>query len=245
MHNFFHVVFYQPILNLLVFLYNIIPGHDIGLAIIVLTILIKLAFLPLSKKAIESQKALQEIQPKIEALKKEYANDKEKMGKEMMNLYKEEKVSPFSSCLPLLIQLPFLWAVFLVFQDGLSGKGLDNVYGFIYRPEAINYISLGIINLAKPNVVLAILAGLAQFWQAKMMITTRPAIKGEGSKDEDMMAIMNKQMLYFMPALTVFFCLSFPGGLALYWLITTVLAALQQAYLFKQKTEPKLVVIKQ
>ncbi|MBU0647420.1 YidC/Oxa1 family membrane protein insertase [Patescibacteria group bacterium] len=243
MYNFFHVVFYQPILNLLIFLYNVIPGHDIGLAIIALTILIKLAFLPLSKKAIESQKSLQDIQPKIEALKKEYANDKEKMGKEMMNLYKEEKVNPFSSCLPLLIQLPFLWAVFEVFRDGLSGKGLDLVYGFIYRPEVINYVSFGVINLAKPNVVLAILAGLAQFWQAKMMITTRPAVKGEGSKDEDMAAIMNKQMLYFMPALTVFFCLSFPGGLALYWLITTVLAILQQAYLFKQKTTIKSEVV--
>jgi len=76
-----------------------------------------------------------------------------------------------------------------------------------------------------------------------MMITTRPAVKGEGSKDEDMAAIMNKQMLYFMPALTVFFCLSFPGGLALYWLITTVLAILQQAYLFKQKTTIKSEVV--
>lgn len=243
MSNFFHLFFYQPILNLLVFLYNIIPGHDIGVAIIVLTVLIKLAFLPLSKKAIESQKAMQDIQPKIEELKKKYANNKEEMGREMMALYKEEKVNPFSSCLPLLIQLPFLWAVFLVFQNGLSGggKGLEMVYSFIYRPEIINSISFGIIDLAKPNVVLAILAGLAQFWQAKMMLTTRPAVKGEGSKDEDMMAIMNKQMLYFMPALTVFFCLSFPGGLALYWLVTTLLAVLQQTYLFKQKTKIEVI----
>lgn len=231
----FHVIFYQPILNLLVFLYNIIPGHDIGLAIIVMTVIIKLALLPLSKQAIRSQKSLQNLQPKINELKKKYANNKEEQGRAMMQLYKQEKVNPFSSCLPLLIQLPFFWAVFRVFSDGLSGKSLDLVYSFISRPEFINPVSLGLVNLSKPNVVLAVLAGAAQFWQAKMMIIKRPEVRGNGAKDEDMMAIMNKQMLYFMPILTVVIGVTFPGGLALYWLVTTLLTALQQLYLLKQK----------
>lgn len=235
MSTIFNVIFYQPILNLLVFLYNITPGHDIGVAIIAMTVIIKLILLPLSKQSIKSQKALQELQPKIDEIKKKYANDKAEQGKQMMELYKQEKVNPFSSCLPLLIQLPFLWAVFMVFRAGLSNGSLDMVYSFIYRPEAINTISLGFINLAKPNYVLAILAGLAQFWQAKMMTTKRPDIRTNGAKDEDMMVIMNKQMLYFMPVMTVFIGLSFPGGLALYWLVTTLLTALQQLYLFKQK----------
>jgi len=235
MSQIFNVVFYQPILNLLVFLYNVVPGHDIGLAIIIMTVVIKLILLPLSKQSIKSQRSLQELQPKIDEIKKKYAGNKEEQGRAMMQLYKQEKVNPFSSCLPLLIQLPFLWAVFMVFQAGLSGKSLNLVYPFIYQPEFINTMSLGFINLAKPNVVLAVLAGLAQFWQAKMMTTKRPEVKGSGAKDEDMMAIMNKQMLYMMPALTVFIGLSFPGGLALYWLVTTLLTALQQLYLFKQK----------
>lgn len=235
MSEIFNVIFYQPILNLLVFLYNIIPGHDIGLAIIIMTVIIKLILLPLSKQSIKSQKSLQELQPKIDEIKKKYADNKEEQGRAMMQLYKQEKVNPFSSCLPLLIQLPFLWAVFMVFRDGLSGQSLSLVYSFIYQPEVINTMSLGFINLAKPNVILAILAGLAQFWQAKMMSTKRPEVRGSGAKDEDMMAIMNKQMLYIMPALTVFIGLSFPGGLALYWLITTLLTALQQLYLFKKK----------
>jgi YidC/Oxa1 family membrane protein insertase len=235
MSEIFNLIFYQPILNLLVFLYNIVPGHDIGVAIIIMTVIIKLILLPLSKQSIKSQKSLQELQPKIDEIKKKYADKKEEQGRAMMQLYKENKVNPFSSCLPLLIQLPFLWAVFMVFRDGLGGKSLDLVYSFIYQPEIINTVSLGFINLAKPNVALAILAGLAQFWQAKMMITKRPEVKGDGAKDEDMMAIMNKQMVYMMPALTVFIGLSFPGGLALYWLVTTLLTALQQLYLFKQK----------
>jgi YidC/Oxa1 family membrane protein insertase len=235
MSEIFNLIFYQPILNLLVFLYNIVPGHDIGVAIIIMTVIIKLVLLPLSKQSIKSQKSLQELQPKIEEIKKKYANNKEEQGRVMMELYKQEKVNPFSSCLPLLIQLPFLWAVFMVFRDGLSGQSLNLVYSFIFKPEVINTMSLGFVNLAKPNVVLAVLAGLAQFWQAKMMSTKRPEIKTSEAKDEDMMAIMNKQMLYLMPALTVFIGLSFPGGLALYWLVTTLLTALQQLYLFKQK----------
>lgn len=231
----FQAIFYQPILNLLVFLYNILPGHDIGLAIIIMTVIIKLVLLPLSKQSIKSQKSLQNLQPKIDELKKKYADNKEEQGRAMMQLYKQEKVNPFSSCLPLLIQLPFFYAVFRVFSDGLSGKSLGLVYSFISRPELINPVSLGLVDLSKPNVALAILAGLAQFWQAKMMTTKRPEVKGNGAKDEDMMAMMNKQMLYFMPILTVVIGVTFPGGLALYWLVTTLLTALQQLYLFKQK----------
>ena len=231
----FHAFFYQPIFNLLIWLYNIIPGHDLGLAIIALTVIIKLALLPLSKQSIKSQKALQELQPKIDEIKKKYANKKEEQAKAMMELYKQEKVNPFSSCLPLLIQLPFLWAVFRVFRDGLNGGTLDLVYSFINRPETLKLISFGFLDLSQPNIVLAVLAGLAQFWQAKMMTTKRPEIKSEGSKDENMMAIMNKQMLYFMPVLTVVICMRFPSGLALYWLTTTILTVFQQLYIFKHK----------
>ena len=231
----FQTFFYQPILNLLVAIYNIVPGNDLGIAIILLTVIIKLILLPLSKQSIKSQKALQTLQPKIEEIKKKYANKKEEMSRAMMAMYKENKVNPFSSCLPLIIQLPFLYAVFHVFREGFTNGSLDLVYSFISRPEAINSISLGILDLSKPSPVLAVLAGLAQYWQAKMMMSKKPEVKSKGAQDENIMAAMNKQMVYFMPAITVFIGLSFPGGLALYWLTTTVLTALQQLYIFKQK----------
>ena len=231
----FQTFFYQPILNLLVFLYNIVPGHDLGVAIILLTIIIKLLLLPLSKQSIKSQKSLQDIQPKVDELKKKYGKNKEEMGKKMMELYKEHKVNPFSSCLPLIIQLPFLIAVFRVFRQGFNDGALDLVYPFISRPESINSLSLGFIELSKPNIYLAVLAGAAQFWQAKMMMTKKAAVKSDGAKDENMMAIMNKQMLYFMPAITVFIGLTLPGGLSLYWFLTTLFTALQQLYIFKKK----------
>ncbi len=245
MAHLFQIIFYQPILNLLIFLYNTIPGENLGVAIIVSTLVIKIVLLPLSQKSIKAQKALQDLQPKIDEIKKKYKDKKEQMGKAMMGLYKEEKVSPFSSCFPLLIQLPFLWAVFRVFRDGISSN-LDLVYSFIAVPENIHNIWFG-IDLSKPNVYLAILAGLAQFWQAKMMIAKRPATKGSGSRSDNMTTIMNKQMVYFMPLITVFIGLTLPGGLTLYWFVVTLFTALQQLIMFRKQSqkEKEPIVIEQ
>src|SRR3989344_5798344 len=246
MAQLFHLIFYQPILDLLVFFYNIIPGNDIGVAIVVLTALIRLLSYPLNQQSIKSQKALRDLQPKIDELKRKYADNKQEQGRAMMELYKTEKVNPFSSCLPLLIQFPFLIAVYYVFRDGLAGpESLDMVYEFMSRPEVISPITLGRFDLSKVSPTLAVLAGAAQYWQAKMMVTKRPpkiVQNKEGSKDEDMMAIMNKQMVYFMPAITVFIGLSFPAGLTLYWLITTIFTGLQQMYLFKKSRKSELSV---
>lgn len=236
MGNIFTTIFYQPILNLLVFLYNTVSFQDLGVAIILLTILIKLILWPLGQQSIKSQKSLQDLQPKIEDLKKKYVNDKVGLSQATMALYKEHKINPFSSCLPLLIQLPFLFAVYQVFRDGLGNK-LDLVYPFIYKPEIINSLSFGFLDLSKPNIPLAVLAGLAQFWQAKMMMAKTPTVKTEGAKDENMAAIMSKQMLYFMPAITIFIGISLPGGLTLYWFVITILTALQQLFIFKAKNK--------
>ena len=235
MSQLFTIILYQPILNLLVFFYNIVPGNDLGVAILIVTFLIKLILYPLSQQSIKSQKALQDLQPKIEALKKQYKDEKEKQAKAMMELYKAEKVNPLSSCLPLLIQLPFLIAVFQVFRTGLNSSSLNLLYPFVQNPGQLNAISFGIIDLSKSNIILAVLTGLAQFWQTKMLITKRPPKGLPGAKDEDMMAMMNKQMLYFMPILTVFIGASLPAGLVLYWLLTTFLTVLQQKLVLGKK----------
>ncbi len=231
----FQTFFYQPILNLVVFLYSTISFQDLGIAIVFLTIIIKLLLLPLSKQAIKSQKAMQDIQPKISQIKKEYAGKKEEMGQALMRLYKENKVNPFSSCLPLLIQLPFLWAVFKVFKDD-PGQHLDLVYDFLFKfkPESIDSVSLGFINLAEPNIVLAVLAGGAQFWQAKMMLTKKKeGESNENSKEDGLANMMGKQMLYFMPILTIVIGVTLPGGVTLYWFLFTLLTAVQQVYVMK------------
>ena len=161
----------------------------------------------------------------------------------MMKLYKEEKINPFSSCLPLLIQLPFLFALYSVFQTGLSNGDLNLIYPFIYNPGHINTLAFGFLNLADKNWILAVLAGAAQFWQAKMLMVKKPEINNKDSKDEGMASMMNKQMTYMMPIMTVFIGVSLPGGLVLYWLVMTVLTALQQIWVFRQKKTLAVEVI--
>lgn len=239
MGNFFEIIFYQPILNLLVWLYNLVPGHDVAWAVIGLTIIVKLVLYPLSQKSLQSQKALQSLQPKLDEIKKRYKDDKEGQSRAMMELYKQEKVNPLSSCLPLLIQLPFFWAIFRVFRDELSGKAIILLYPFIANPGTINTIAFGIVDFSKPNIILAILAGVSQFLQAKMMPMKTPSINTNGAKDETMMAAMNKQMLYFMPALTIFISWSLPSGLAFYWFFSTILTIIQQWFMFRKKTTDK------
>lgn len=229
MAHLFQVIFYQPTLNLLIFLYNSVSFQDLGLAIILLTIIIKLILWPLANKSIKAQKSLQDLQPKIDELKTKYKDNQAEMSKEMMSLYKDNKINPFSSCLPLLIQLPFFIAIYRVFKDGVADN-LNLVYPFIYRPEVINNMFFGLMDLSKPNVYLAVLAGLAQFWQAKMMMAKKNKMvqNVSGAKDENMATIMSKQMTYFMPAITIFIGVTLPGGLTLYWLVITLLTILQQ-----------------
>jgi YidC/Oxa1 family membrane protein insertase len=239
MTELFNQLLYAPLFNLLVFLYNIIPGNDIGIAIILLTVAIKLILLPLSIKSTKSQKALQDLQPKMEEIKKQYKDKKEEQAKALMELYKSEKVNPLSSCFPLLIQLPFLIAVFQILRNGFKAESLDMVYPFISRPEVLNSVSFG-VDLAENNIVLAVLAGGAQYWQTKMLMHKKQPIKSGGGKDENMASIMNKQMMYMMPVLTVFIGIGLPGGLTLYWLATTLLMVAQQKLMFKKTLDVKV-----
>jgi len=239
----FHTILFQPVYNLLILLYDFIPGNDMGLAIIALTILLKIILFPFNWKALQSQKALNELQPKLLALQEKYKDDKAKLATETMNLYKEQKVNPLSSCLPILIQLPILIAVYQAFRVGLTALDPAQLYSFVPHPESINTISFGILDLSKSNVILAFLAGGAQFLQTKLLPMVKPAKKAEASKDENMLASMNKSMLYVMPIMTIFIGVSLPSGLTLYWFLTTILTAVQQYFMFKSKKKTEVTVI--
>jgi YidC/Oxa1 family membrane protein insertase len=233
MQALFQTILYQPIFNIFVALYNLVP--DVGFAVVVLTILLKLVLYPFTNSSLISQKKLSNLQPKLEELKKQHKGEQQKLAQETMKLYKENKVNPLASCLPLLIQLPIFLALFWVLKDGINATDFNLLYPFIESPNAINPISLGFIDLGKQNIVLALLAGGAQFWQAKMMQTKQaPKTAGEGAKDENMLSSMNKNMLYFMPVLTVIIGLQLPGGVALYWFLSTLLTAVQQLVVFKK-----------
>ncbi len=238
--NIFHTYLFQPIFNLLVFLYNVIPGGDMGFAIIALTILIKALLWPLMSKSLKSQKALQDLQPKVEELKVKYKDEKDVLAKEMMKLYQEEKVNPLSSCLPVIVQLPILLALYRVLLKGFDPSTLDQLYTFVYNPGVINHFFLGFVDLSENNIYLAVIAGIFQFFQTKMLMHNKvpKEVEGKkGSKDESMMASMNKSMLYFMPVITVVIGATLPGGLTLYWVTVNLVSIIQQKYIFSQKNK--------
>ncbi|MBI4435338.1 membrane protein insertase YidC [Candidatus Uhrbacteria bacterium] len=242
MGEFFHNVLSVPIFNLLVFLYNVLPGADIGFAIIALTILIKLILWPFMSQSLRSQKAMQELQPKIEELKSKHGDDREGLAKAMMELYQKEKVNPLASCLPLLIQLPILIALYRVLLAGFGPETLAELYPFVTNPGEIGHVFLGVINLSTASLYLAILAGYFQFMQTRMLITKRPPKPVAGKKgalDETMLASMNKSMLMFMPVITVVIGATLPAGLTLYWVTVNIVSILQQQFVFSKIRNPK------
>lgn len=213
-----------------------------GVAIIALTILVKILLYPFSVAQIKQQRALQELQPKMDEIRQRLKGDKEAQARELMELYKKEKVNPASSCLPLLIQLPIFIGLFEALREGLASRSLNLLYPFVANPGSIQHTLFGVIDLAKPSYILAVLAGAVQFWQSWQMFRKPspaalppPEVKAtEGAKDENIAAMMNKQMMYIMPVVTVFIGFSLPGGLALYWLVMSALTVAQQA-LFLRK----------
>ena len=219
----FNEILYRPIFNGLVLLYNIIPGHDLGVAIIILTVLIRFLLYPLSRKAIQSQKAMTKLQPEIKEIRKKYKN-KEEQAKAMMDLYKKYKINPLSGCLPILIQFPILIALYRVFFTGLDPQKLDGLYNFIARPDLLDPIFIGIIDLSQRSIVLAILAGFFMFIQSKMIMPKKMIGQGGGLKigGLDFSSLMSQQMTYFMPLITIFIAWSLPAALPLYWIVITL-----------------------
>lgn len=227
---FLNTILYFPMYNILIFLAWAIPGHSIGWAIVILTIIIRLILLPASLKAAKAQARLQLLQPEMNRIKAEI-KDQQAQGRAMMELYKKEGVSPFGSCLPLLIQLPIIFVLYRVFRAGLDTSGFVHLYSFVPHPATINTSFFG-LDLSKPELwVLPILAGVTQFVLSKMMMPSTPqpaTAKKDGMPDP--MQMMNKQMIYIFPLVTIFIARSLPAALAVYWVITTLFGIVQQVY---------------
>lgn len=219
MSQFFHLVLYQPLFNLLIFFYNTIPGHDIGVSIIVIIFVVKLIMYPFSRKTVHTQRKMQALQPRLQEIKEKHKNDKAAQTQETMKLYQEEGVNPMSGCLPLLIQLPLLIALFQVFRTGFDAKSLDSLYPFIANPGQLDPWFLGILDLSKRSIVMSFLAGGAQFFQTY----ATGGKEAFTAKSKNTNQQMQKQMVFMAPILTIFISISLPSALALYWVVNTAL----------------------
>jgi len=239
MGNIFFAVLYQPIYNALVFVYTLAPWGGLGLAIIVITILVKTAVLPLTYKSMKAQKELQEIQPKIAEIKEKFKDDKEGMAKELMGVYKVHNVNPFASCLPTIVQLVVFIALYQALAAGIHTVNGSILYAFVQNPGAMNPFFLG-LDLSKISIPLGLLSGVLQYFQAKQMVTRRPpkAVQATtAALDEDMTATMNKMMLYALPiTMVVLGTTTLLGGVTLYIVVSTAFTYAMYAFFLKPKT---------
>lgn len=230
MKTLFFTLLYKPLYNFLIFLIWLIPGHSIAVAIVFLTIIIRLILLPTSLKAARLQVKNLELQPKINKIRSEIKDQKEQ-SQALMALYKDEGVSPFGSCLPLLIQLPLLIVLYQVFRSGLTAVNTANLYSFIPHTAVINNSLFG-LNITKADPwVLPIIAGVSQMILSLMMMPPKPKTAGEQA---DPMAMMSRQMIFLLPIMTIFIGRSMPAALIIYWIVTTVFSIGQQRYINKQ-----------
>ena len=179
---------------------------------------------PLTAKMFKSQKDMAGINSKINELKDKFKNDKTAQSAAIMALYKEKNINPLAGCLPLIIQIPILIALYQAFIAGFKPESLDMLYGFIGNPGSINTLSFGFIDVSTKSHPLAILSGIAQFVQFK---TNKTSAGGQN----DPMQALNKQMLYFFPVMIIIIGWNLPAGLVLYWLATTAFSIFEQSYL--------------
>lgn len=235
------LLFYQPLYNLLILLVSILPGSDLGWAIILLTIIIRLVLLIPNQKALESQKKLQLVQPKIAEIQEKYKGDTKKIGEETMKLWKENGVNPMGSCLPLLLQMPFLIALYYAVSHGLEQSSTYYLYEPLkgFAISAVNSDFLGILDLSKPNIyVLPVILVVLQWYQMHLTVgrsakeaTSKKASASDAKADAN--KAMNQAMKYVMPLVIGVMSVSFPAGVAVYWGMSTLFGIAQQLWVNK------------
>ncbi len=222
--NIWTTIFYEPLYNALVFFTGTFGG--IGLAVITLTLIVKILMFPLTKKSILSQAKIYALNDDIEKIKKDYP-DKTEQSKKTLELYKKNNVNPFSSCLVILIQLPIIIALYQVFLRGIeSNTGI--LYSFVHIPENLSTMFLG-INLEEKSIIFAILAGLTQFIQMKISTSMiKPADPNDLSFKGQLAKSMQFQMKYILPFFVAFVAYSVSAAIALYWVTSNIITIIQE-----------------
>lgn len=232
MKTLWETLIYSPIYNALIFIAQNITWQDVGIAVILITIIIRFALYPLSKKSVVGQFKMKALQPKIDAIKAKGLS-KEDEAKETFALYKTENINPFSGCLYLLIQLPFLIALYFVFMHGVNQP--EHLYSFL-TTEGLNNMFLGTIDITKPFLGLAIAAGITQSLQAILM--PKPVSTGdEKSFQNQLTKSLSIQTRFILPIIIVFIASKLAAAVSLYWVVTNLFSIAQDFYIRRQFTK--------
>ncbi|MBL1434139.1 membrane protein insertase YidC [Candidatus Wolfebacteria bacterium] len=230
--NIFHAIAYDPIYNFLVFLVDIIPGGSVGVAVILATVVVKIILFPLSLSAVRTQMVLKTVQPKIKEVQDRLKDKKEEMAKELMALYKKYKINPFSSLLLFIIQIPIIIALYLVFlREAFPVINTDILYSFVPIPELINLDFFGFITVTDRSIVLALLAGITQFFQVRFAMPAPGPRKKDATMKEDMVRNLQLQLRFMMPVLITIFAYMISAVVALYFITSNLFAIGQELYM--------------
>ena len=231
----FNTFFYNPIYNALVALVALIPGSDVGIAIILMTVVIRLILLPFSLSAARTQRMMKILEPKLKEVREKHKGDKEAEARETLALYRESKVNPFASFLIVFVQIPVLLALYFVFlHEPLTTLNVARLYALTPKPAAVSLQFLGLISVMGKSLTLAIIAGITQFLQARMALkgTMKPA-DGKGMQ-QDFQKVMGMQLQFVFPFIIATISFSTSAAIALYF-ITTNLAGLWQEWYVREK----------
>lgn len=237
-----HAVVFDPIYNLLIFILNHVRDGDVGIAIIVITIVIKVILFPLSLRVAKTQYEVRLLEPEIAGLKEKHNGDREKIAKETMAIYKREGTNPFSSFFLTLIQVPILLALYFSVSRG-GGVPFPDInvallYSFVPVPDTVNMVFLGLVDIAAKSWPLALLAGLAQFFQTHLSLPPLPNkektdTNAAPSFKDDFARSMQIQMRYVMPLIIAYFAYAFSATVALY-LFLSALAGIGQELIVRR-----------
>jgi len=236
--NLFFTILYQPLFNALIFLYQNFSFGDLGIAIILLTLVIRLVLFPLFYKGAKDQSIIQRLAPRVKEIQKSHKDNKERQAQALMELYKEHKVNPFSGFLLLLVQLPILLALYRVFLSEFSPDALGAVYSFVVRPEVLNIEFLGLIDLSQKSFLIAIIAALFQYLQAKFSLIKSKKPSSELTPIEN----MGRQMVLISPIMTfgILYFFNLPSAVGIYWMTTAAFSFIQQLVINKRLNIKKL-----
>lgn len=232
----FNTIFYAPLYNILVWFIDIIPTHDAGIALVLVTLLVSVLLYSISKKAIKTQIGLKEVEPEVTRIK-ETVKDPADQARQILALYRKHNVNPFSMIFLIILQFPVLIALYYMFYYGLPVIHTELLYSFVKNPETVNMMFLGILDIGEKSIILAVIAGVTQFWQAHIM-SKRMKVEDTGKKrtmQEEFAHSMQMQMKYFLPVIIGLISLTLPSALPLYWSVRNIFSVGQELAIVKEK----------
>lgn len=232
----FNAVFYEPFLNGLIWLIDVLPFHDVGFAVIILTLVIRFLIFPLTHRATVTQIKIKQLEPDIKDIKEKFKNNNQEQAKKTMELYHQHGINPFSGFLTLLIQIPVFFALYKIFTAGFNFD-ISHLYSFISMPENINLKFLGLFDMIKNSYVLAFLTGLTQFIQMRLAlppVKKESTAKSPSSFKDDFAKSLNFQMRYIMPVFIFFIVSRLSSAIGLYWTTMNIFAIVHETIVRKK-----------